>query len=69
MPEPILAAPHEAAHAGEVTTLAGDAAMPALLVRRLAGPGAPVLYVHGATFPSALSVGWRIDGWSWMDDL
>lgn len=69
MPEPILAAPHEAAHAGEVTTLAGDAAMPALLVRRLAGPGMPVLYVHGATFPSALSVGWRIDGWSWMDDL
>src|SRR6185437_9136101 len=28
-----------------------------------------VLYVHGATFPSALSVGYRIDGRSWADDL
>jgi len=29
----------------------------------------PVLYVHGATFPSALSVGFRFDGFSWSDDL
>lgn len=28
-----------------------------------------VLYVHGATFPSALSVGFKFDGRSWMDDL
>ena len=28
-----------------------------------------VLYVHGATFPSALSVGFRFDGFSWADDL
>jgi pimeloyl-ACP methyl ester carboxylesterase len=28
-----------------------------------------VLYVHGATFPSALSVGYRIDGRSWADEL
>ncbi|MBN8812849.1 MULTISPECIES: alpha/beta hydrolase [unclassified Sphingomonas] len=69
MLEPILATPHGTAPAGEGMRLAGDAAMPALRMRRLAGPGAPVLYVHGATFPSALSVGWRIDGWSWMDDL
>ncbi|MHB8449658.1 MAG: alpha/beta fold hydrolase [Mycobacteriales bacterium] len=36
-----------------------------------AGRGAPpaVLYVHGATFPSALSVGYRLDGRSWVDDL
>jgi pimeloyl-ACP methyl ester carboxylesterase len=28
-----------------------------------------VLYVHGATFPSALSVGWRMQGVSWLDAL
>ncbi len=28
-----------------------------------------VLYVHGATFPSALSIGFEFDGRSWMDDL
>ena len=32
--------------------------------------GAPVvLYIHGATFPSALSVAYRFDGRSWRDDL
>ena len=25
------------------------------------GPGTPVIYVHGATFPTALSAGWRFD--------
>jgi pimeloyl-ACP methyl ester carboxylesterase len=29
----------------------------------------PVLYVHGATFPSALSVAHRFDGRSWRDAL
>lgn len=30
----------------------------------------PVLYVHGATFPSGLAVDWRFeDGGSWADDL
>lgn len=29
----------------------------------------PVLYVHGATFPSALSIFFRFDGWSWADSL
>jgi pimeloyl-ACP methyl ester carboxylesterase len=28
-----------------------------------------VLYVHGATFPSALSVAYRFDGFSWRDAL
>lgn len=42
---------------------------PTLLVRHMAGAGAPVLYVHGATFPSALSVAYRFNGRSWMDDL
>ncbi len=33
--------------------------------------GAPkvVLYVHGGTFPSALSIGHRFDGRSWRDEL
>jgi pimeloyl-ACP methyl ester carboxylesterase len=32
--------------------------------------GPPVLYIHGATFPSALSVGYRFgDGKSWEDSL
>jgi pimeloyl-ACP methyl ester carboxylesterase len=31
--------------------------------------GRTVLYVHGATFPSALSIGHRFDGKSWRDAL
>lgn len=42
---------------------------PALFGRRARHDGAPVLYVHGATFPSGLSVAWRSAGVSWMDDL
>jgi pimeloyl-ACP methyl ester carboxylesterase len=41
-------------------------------LRRLApSPGAlrPVLYVHGATFPSALSVAHRFANGSWRDAL
>jgi pimeloyl-ACP methyl ester carboxylesterase len=30
---------------------------------------APVLLVHGATFPSALAAAYRLRGRSWMDDL
>jgi pimeloyl-ACP methyl ester carboxylesterase len=46
---------------------------PSLFVRRQPRPGAPsVLYIHGATFPSALSVGFGFGGgsWpsSWLDD-
>ncbi len=40
-----------------------------ILVRRWPGAGDPVLYVHGATFPSALSVGYRFGGQSWADHL
>lgn len=29
----------------------------------------PVLFVHGASFPSALAAAFRFDGHSWMDDL
>jgi pimeloyl-ACP methyl ester carboxylesterase len=43
---------------------------PSLFVRRQPRAGAPaVLYVHGATFPSALSVGFDFGGGSWLDDL
>lgn len=41
----------------------------ALALHRQPAAGDAVLYVHGATFPAALSVGWRMDGVSWMDDL
>lgn len=58
-----------AAEAGEVMRLAGTAERPGLLVRRAAGAGPSVVYVHGATFPSALSVAYRFDGRSWLDDL
>lgn len=29
----------------------------------------PVLFIHGASFPSALAFGYRMHGYSWMDDL
>jgi pimeloyl-ACP methyl ester carboxylesterase len=32
-------------------------------------PRRTVLYVHGATFPSALSIAHRFDGKSWRDTL
>jgi len=28
-----------------------------------------ILYAHGFTFPSALSVFWKLDGRSWADDI
>jgi pimeloyl-ACP methyl ester carboxylesterase len=45
-----------------------------LFLRHLAPATQPatrkiVLYVHGATFPSALSIAHRFDGYSWRDDL
>src|SRR5579862_2582162 len=30
---------------------------------------APVLFIHGATFPTALAAGFKFDGTSWMDDM
>ena len=33
------------------------------------GPARLVLYVHGGTFPSALSIAHRFDGRSWRDEL
>jgi pimeloyl-ACP methyl ester carboxylesterase len=44
-----------------------------LFLRRLGAPagshGRSILYVHGATFPSALSIAHRFDGRSWRDAL
>src|SRR5580765_5206198 len=43
-----------------------------LFLRRLEpvqGRARPVLYVHGGTFPSALSIAHRFDGYSWRDAL
>jgi pimeloyl-ACP methyl ester carboxylesterase len=37
--------------------------------RETASSGTVVLYVHGGTFPSALSVAHRLDGTSWRDEL
>ena len=47
----------------------GDGETLRLGVVRQPAPGPAVLYVHGATFPAALSVGWRMDGASWLDQL
>jgi len=38
-------------------------------LRRHAGAPRVVLYVHGGTFPSALSIAHRFDGRSWRDSL
>jgi len=43
-----------------------------LFLRRLEpvrGRAHPVLYVHGGTFPSALSIAHRFDCYSWRDAL
>ena len=45
-----------------------------LFLRRLSPPAGKrndriVMYVHGATFPSALSIAHRFDGRSWRDEL
>lgn len=55
--------------AERILHLEGRSGEPSLLVRCCAGTGRAVLYVHGATFPSALSVGYRFGGRSWLDDL
>jgi pimeloyl-ACP methyl ester carboxylesterase len=53
----------------EEVFLLRDSGEPALSIHHEPGPGPSVLYVHGATFPAALSMNYRIDGKSWADDL
>ncbi len=50
-------------------SVAATAECPSLFVRRQPRIGLPaVLYVHGASFPSALSVGFDFGSGSWFDD-
>jgi pimeloyl-ACP methyl ester carboxylesterase len=54
------------------TRIPGDRPGRTLFLRHLPPAGAGgevVLYVHGGTFPSALSVAYRFDGRSWRDEL
>jgi len=56
----------------ETFTLPARDEIPEIFVRRQSQETTPrgtVLYVHGATFPSALSIAYRFDGRSWMDEL
>ena len=56
----------------DVWTLPATTSDPALHLRRQRASGTPrgaALYVHGATFPSALSLFFRFDGSSWADAL
>lgn len=57
-----------AAPAGQ-SQLLRDAGRPAICVHHLPGSGPAVLFVHGATFPAALSINYRLRGKSWADDL
>ena len=52
-----------------ISRLPGADGNPSLQIWREPGDGPAVLYIHGATFPAALSVAYRIEGRSWMDDL
>jgi pimeloyl-ACP methyl ester carboxylesterase len=57
----------------EVFLIPGPREGMSIFLRRLGPLNAPrhraVLYVHGATFPSALSIAHRFDGRSWRDAL
>ena len=56
----------------DVWTLPATDRDPALHLRRQRATGTPrgaAMYVHGATFPSALSLFFRFDGRSWADAL
>lgn len=54
-------------------TLPASSGLPSLFVRQrrpdISATHAPVLYVHGGTFPSGLSLFFPFDGYSWADDL
>lgn len=69
-------APRAHAHpAGEIIRVSAGTAGLTLALHHLpptrgrARPGRVVLFVHGATFPTAMAAGYRFEGHSWMDDL
>jgi pimeloyl-ACP methyl ester carboxylesterase len=59
----------------QVSVPGGPAALTLNLYHQDPTAGAPaqenrvVLYIHGMAFPAWPAVGFRVDGWSWMDDL
>jgi len=53
----------------ERISLLREAGEPSLSVHHVPGQGPSVLYVHGSTFPAALSMNYRLHGKSWADDL
>lgn len=68
LPSAIASVPLGNRHPVRVPWQSGDELLELSVARRTA-PGPVVVYVHGATFPSALSVGWKMQGVSWMDFL
>ena len=53
----------------ETIVMVRDAGEPMLCIRYVPGSGPSVLYVHGSSFPAALSMNYRIEGTSWADHL
>jgi pimeloyl-ACP methyl ester carboxylesterase len=73
LPSPAAAMATSAAASAPGQRYAADCVLDGQSLRlslvRQAGAGPVVLYVHGATFPCDLSVGWRMQGVSWLDHL
>ena len=65
--------PSSRTHRLDGVAAAGDGWRPTLLLREQIPTGGdrsrPVLYVHGATFPSDASIMFRFEGASWADSL
>ncbi|WP_031373204.1 alpha/beta hydrolase [Lysobacter antibioticus] len=69
LPLPAMAAGNRPARERRSVACALDGETLSLSLVRQPGRGPVVLYVHGATFPCDLSVGWRMGGLSWLDHL
>lgn len=69
LPLPAMAAGDRPARERRSVACALDGEALNLSLVRQQAAGAVVLYVHGATFPCELSVGWRMHGVSWLDHL
>ncbi|WP_187308412.1 alpha/beta fold hydrolase [Lysobacter antibioticus] len=69
LPLPAMAAGDRPVRERRSVACALDGESLRLSLVRQPGRGPVVLYVHGATFPCDLSVGWRMHGVSWLDHL